>query len=130
MSTQTEKTAIEKFLTAYTEALNSANTALIPSFYTEDGLFMPNGFKALTTGDLLNGSKSFFKKANFHIGYAVPDTVVDGDYAFVQTTAQTTTTDTEKSQEIRQTSRDFFVFRKEKEDWKIYRYIFNKMTVN
>ena len=128
MSTQTEKTAIEKLLTAYAEAFNSANTASLPSFYTEDGLLMPDGFQGLTTEDLLNRSKSFFKKTRFQMDFAVPDIVIDGEYAFMQTTAKTTTTNLEKNQEVKQTSRDFFVLRKEKEGWKIFRYIFNNVV--
>lgn len=130
MSTQTEKTAVEKLLTAYAEVLNSANTASLPSFYTEDGLLMPDGFQGLTIEDLLNRSKSFFNKIRFQIDFAEPETVIDGEYAFVQTTAKTTTTNLENNQEVKQTSRDFFVLRKEKEGWKIYRYIFNNVTEN
>ncbi|WP_185974357.1 YybH family protein [Litoribacter populi] len=127
MSTQFEKTAVEKLLTDYAEALNSANTALIPSFYTADGLFMPDGYKGLPTEDLLGTSKGFFKNVRFQIDFTVPDTVIDGEYAFVQTMAKTTTTKLEKNQEVKQTSRDFFVLRKGKEGWKIYRYIFNNV---
>lgn len=130
MNTQNERATVEKMLTAYADALNYANTALIPSFYAEDGLIMPDGFRELTIHNLVERSKSFFDKVRFQIDYALPETVIDGEYAFVKTIAKTTTVNLESNQEIKQTSRDFFVFRKEKEDWKIYRYIFNKMKVN
>lgn len=126
MNTQPDKAAVENLLTAYANAINSANTALIPSFYTEDGRLMPEDSKDLTKEDLVKRSQKFFKQVRFQINYAAPDTIIDGDYAFVQTTAKTTTTSLETSKVEDRTSRDFFVLRKEKEDWKIFRYVFNK----
>lgn len=126
MNTQPDKTAVENLLTAYAKAINSANTGLIPSFYTEDGRLMPEDSKDLTKEDLVKRSQKFFKQVRFQMNYAAPDTIIDGDYAFVQTTAKTTTTSLETSKVEDRTSRDFFVLRKEKEDWKIFRYVFNK----
>jgi ketosteroid isomerase-like protein len=125
MQTQNERQAAEGLLRAYAEALNSATTALIPSFYTQDGLFLPQGSKALTFTDLPQRSVSFFKKVRFYIDYSLKDIAVDKGYAFVEATAKTRTTDLATNQELTQTSRDFFVLRKEQEEWKIYRYIFN-----
>lgn len=127
MSTQPEKTAVANLLSDYANAINTANTALIASFYTQDGRLMPEGLKDLTKGDLINRGQKFFQQVRFQIDYAVPDTVIDGEYAFVQTTAKTTTTSLETKKVEDQTSRDFFVLRKEKEDWKIFRYVFNKL---
>ncbi|MDB5263792.1 MAG: hypothetical protein JWQ14_3075 [Adhaeribacter sp.] len=127
MSIQNNKAAAEKMLAGYAEALNSADTALIPSFYTKDGLFMPESSKALTSGDLLKSSKSFLKKQRFQISFSVQDIVVDGDYAFVQATAKTSTSNFAANQEFSQTSRDFFVLRNEQDEWKIFRYIFNNV---
>ncbi|RYY23623.1 MAG: hypothetical protein EOP41_06335 [Sphingobacteriaceae bacterium] len=45
MSILNEQQAAEQLLSGYAEVLNAANTALIPSFYTQDGAFMPDGFK-------------------------------------------------------------------------------------
>lgn len=130
MSTQPDKTVVENLLTDYADAINSANTAFIPSFYTEDGRLMPEGSKDLTKEDLVNRSQKFFKQVRFKIAYTVPDTIIiDGNYAFVQTTAKSTTTNLETNKVKDQTSRDFFVLRKEKEDWKIFRYVFNKFKV-
>ena len=75
---------------------------------------------------LLNsGSQGYFKKLKFHIEYTVKDTTVDDRFAFVHAAAQTTTTDLVNGQESSTSTRDFFVFRKESDQWMIYRYIFN-----
>jgi len=126
MNKQSESTAVLNLLTDYANALNAANTALIPSFYTEEGQLMPDGLKNLTKKDLLRNSQKFFKQISFQIAYAAPDTIIDGNYAFVQTTAKTTTKNLRVNKIEDQTTRDFFVLRKENEDWKILRYIFNK----
>ena len=36
-----------QLLAQYAEALNSANLALLPGFYTADGVFMPDGRASL-----------------------------------------------------------------------------------
>lgn len=51
-----EKQAAEKLLAGYAAALNSANATSLSSFYTYDGLFMPDGFKSLTATDLEKAS--------------------------------------------------------------------------
>lgn len=72
-----KKQQFEKLLTAYAGALNSANIAIIPSFYAEDGLIMPDGFKELRIHNLVERSKGFFDKVRFQIDYALPETVID-----------------------------------------------------
>ncbi|TXK36948.1 nuclear transport factor 2 family protein [Pontibacter qinzhouensis] len=127
MKTQTEQAAVEKLLSQYAQALNTADAPSIPSFYTEDGQFMPHGFRVLSTGELVKRSNNYFKKVRFQIDYYVQNTIVDGGYAFVQATAKTITTDFATNREAQQTSRDFFVLRKEQEEWKIFRYTFNNL---
>ena len=119
--------AAEQLLAYYAEALNAANPALLPTLYTADGVFMPDGVATLPAGALPGKGSSFFAKSRLHISYAVEDVTVGGEYAFVQATARTATTDLASGQETARTSRDFFVLRQESQDWKIYRYLFNSV---
>ena len=114
-------------LAHYAEALNSANTSLLPALYTADGVFMPDGRASLPASVLPGKGASFFAKTRFHITYAVEEVTVRGEYAFVQATARAATTDLATGQEATRTSRDFFVLRQEGQDWKIYRYLFNSV---
>jgi len=116
-----------QLLAQYAEALNSANPARLPGFYTPDGLFMPDGRAPLPVGALPSQAASFFAKTRLHISYVAEEVTVDGAYAFVQATARTATTDLATGQETARTSRDFFVLRQEGEAWKIYRYVFNSV---
>jgi ketosteroid isomerase-like protein len=119
--------AAQQLLAHYAEALNSANTALLPALYTPDGVFMPDGVAPLPAGALPGKGAGFFAKSRFHISYAVEDVTVSGEYAFVQATARTATTSLATGREVARTSQDFFVLRQEAQDWKIYRYLFNSV---
>ncbi|RZL13733.1 MAG: hypothetical protein EOO62_07365 [Hymenobacter sp.] len=119
--------AAQQLLAHYAEALNAANTALLPTLYTADGVFMPDGMAALLADALPGKGSSFFAKSRFHISYAVEDVTMGSEYAFVQATARTATTDLATGREVARTSRDFFVLRQESQDWKIYCYLFNRV---
>ena len=119
--------AARQLLAQYAEALNAADTARLPSLYTADGLFLPDGRPPLPADALPGNAESFFAKTRLHISYAVEDVTVGGGYAFVQATARTATTDLATGREVARTSRDFFVLRQENQDWKIYRYVFNSV---
>jgi ketosteroid isomerase-like protein len=119
--------AAQQLLAHYAEALNAANTALLPALYTTDGVFMPDGVAPLPASALSGKGSSFFANSRFHISYAVEDVTVSGEYAFVQATARTATTSLATGREVARTSQDFFVLRQEAQDWKIYRYLFNSV---
>ncbi|RYE03599.1 MAG: hypothetical protein EOP44_06310 [Sphingobacteriaceae bacterium] len=127
MSTINEQQAAGQLLSGYAEVLNTANTALIPSFYTHDGAFMPNGYRTLTKEDLENAAGKYLKNANFKISYAIQSVTIKQEYAFIDATAQTTAVSLNENNEVSQISRDFFVLRKEGSDWKIFRYLFNRI---
>ncbi|RYY30261.1 MAG: hypothetical protein EOP41_00990 [Sphingobacteriaceae bacterium] len=126
MSTLNEQQAAEQLLSGYAEVLNAANTALIPSFYTHDGAFMPDGFKTLTKKDLDNAGGKYLKNTGFKIKYAIISVTITPEYTFIDATAQTTAVSVGKKEEANLSSRDFFVLRKEGSDWKIFRYLFNR----
>ncbi|MBS7565470.1 nuclear transport factor 2 family protein [Mucilaginibacter sp. Bleaf8] len=126
MSTTNEKLAAEQVLHAYAEVLNKADIALISSFYAFDGLFMAQGFKTLAKKDLDAAGSKFLKVGNFKINYAIQNVTVENEFAFIDATARTTIT-RRGGEEISDNSRDFFVLRKDGTDWKIYRYLFNKI---
>jgi len=119
--------AAEQLLARYAEALNAANTTLLPTLYTADGVFMPDGVASLPASALADKGDSFFIKSHLHIRYAVEEVTSGGEYAFVQATARTATINRATGQEVACTSRDFFVLRQEGQDWKIYRYLFNSV---
>ncbi|SNC65450.1 conserved hypothetical protein [Hymenobacter gelipurpurascens] len=127
MSTQPETLAAEHLLTQYAQALNSADTAALASFYTPDGVFMPEGLTTLPVSELLARAEAFFAKEEFQIDFAVESVAVDGAYCFVRATASTRSTERATQRELGRRSRDFFVLRQQPQGWKIFCYIFNSV---
>jgi len=125
METNKENQII-KLLDEYASALSAGAIELIPGFYAEDGLFMPNSLKNFSKSDfLIKSSGIFLKTTAFKIKYAVKSIVMDDNYAFVSAIAETSTRDSLTGNVTPNTTRDFFVLRKTDDDWKIYRYMFN-----
>jgi ketosteroid isomerase-like protein len=130
MSTQNEKQAAEKLLAGFADVLNNANADAIASFYTQDGVFMPDGFKKLTATDLGMAGNQYLKKSGFQISYDIESVTFDREFAFVETIAKIKVRSDSDDKTFSQSSRDFFVLRKEEAQWKIYRYIFNHVRAN
>lgn len=125
METNKEKQII-KLLNQYAFALSAGASELIPAFYAEDGLFMPNNLKSFSRADIIiKSSGHFLKTSDFKIEYTAKNIVVEDNYAFVSASAKTSTKDSLTGKITSNTTRDFFVLRKTDDGWKIYRYMFN-----
>jgi ketosteroid isomerase-like protein len=122
---QPEMQAAEKLLADYAQALNTANAAAIPSFYTQDGVFLPDGYRQLAVADLKKSGSSYLQRSNFRISYEIKNVVAENGYVFVDAQAKTTSHDPATRLEKNLNSLDFFVLRKEGAEWKIFRYLFN-----
>lgn len=129
MYPEQETQAAEHLLTRYAHALTTTDAAALPTFYTADGLFLPAGSKPLPARTLPASATVFFSKGRFHLRYSAPQVTVDGNYAFVQATAHTTTTALTSGRAEHRTSRDFFVLRREAQAWRIFRYLFQPEQV-
>lgn len=117
---------IAELLKGYALAINDAQTASIAAFYSEEGLFMPEGFKTLTKQDLSpKKSSNFVRKTDFKIEYTIEKIEVEDNFAFVSATAKTSKKESATNDAVINQTRDFFVLRKEECSWKIFRYVFN-----
>ncbi|GGH59943.1 ketosteroid isomerase-like protein [Filimonas zeae] len=127
MHTQEDARIVQELIIQYAKVLNEADALSIPAFYSEDGLLMPHAFKTLSGKNLAASGAGWLKKNAFHIDYTIQHITVDNKYAFAEADAVVKQTDPLTNREIVKTSRDFFVLRKERENWKIYRYLFNNV---
>lgn len=125
MSTPNAMQAAENLLTDYAEVLNTANNLSIASFYTFDGLFMPEGYKTIKAYDLKKSGKNYLKNQDFHISFDIQSVNEEDGFVFVQANATTNSNPTIGSGSVQRHSRDFFVLRREDTVWKIYLYLFN-----
>lgn len=124
--TQQLRQAIDGFATT----LNTANGTLIQDFFTDDGKFMPQGFGTLSSQQLEASANSFLAVNAFHIAFEIQDISIDDDFATVIAKATTSQRKPGSAAAIEKTSRDFFVYRKIDNAWKIHRYIFNNVILH
>ncbi len=128
MEQLTEKSAIEKLLFSYRDALNASDVNKVLQLYTNDGIFMPSNAPSAVGQEQIKGSYEFvFKTIQLNIEFFIDEIVVNGDYAFARTTSKGTTLIHANSQTVAEENRELFVLQKTNGQWKISRYMFNKM---
>jgi len=128
MNQATEKTAIEKLLFSYRDALNTSDVGKVLSLYANDGVFMPSNAPSAIGHEQIKGSYEFvFSQIQLNIEFYIDEIVVNGDYAFARTTSKGTTLIHANGQTVAEENRELFVLQQVEGQWKISRYMFNKM---
>ena len=128
MEQTTEKTAIEKLLFSYRDALNTSEVNKVLPLYTNDGVFMPSNAPSAIGQEQVKAAYDFvFSQIQLNIEFYIDEIVVNGDYAFARTTSKGTTLIHANKQTVAEENRELFVLQKTKGQWKISRYMFNKM---
>ncbi len=128
MEQTTEKTAIEKVLFSYRDALNASDVNKVLPLYTSDGVFMPSNAPSAIGQDQVQVAYEFvFSQIQLNIEFHIDEIVVNGDYAFARTTSKGTTLIHANKQTVAEENRELFVLQKTNGQWKIARYMFNKM---
>ena len=124
----TEKTAIEQLLFKYRDALNASDAGKVLSLYTTDGVFMPAAAPTSVGQEKVKDAYEFvFNSIQLNIEFYIDEIVVDGDFAFARTTSKGTTLIHASGATVPEENRELFVLQKEEGNWKIARYMFNKM---
>ena len=128
MNNQTEKLAIEKLLFSYRDALNTSDVNKVLPLYTNDGVFMPSNAPSAIGQEQVKASYEFvFKSIQLNIEFFIDEVEVAGDFAFARTTSKGTTLIHANGQSVPEENRELFVLQKVNGQWKIARYMFNKM---
>lgn len=123
-----ETEAIQKLLFAYRDALNASNVDQVMPLYAADGVFMPSGGPTAVGREQVKGSYEYvFKTIQLNIEFFIDEVVVNGDYAFARTTSKGTTLIHANGETVPEENREIFVLQKVEGQWKISRYMFNKM---
>lgn len=124
----TEKSAIEKTLFSYRDALNASDVSKVLTLYSNDGVFMPSNAPTAIGQEQVKDAYAFvFNAIQLNIEFFIDEIVVNGDYAFVRTTSKGTTLIHATGQRVPEENRELFVLHKAGGQWKIARYMFNKM---
>lgn len=128
MNTTNDRTAIETLLFNYRDALNASSVEKVMLLYTVDGVFMPTGFpSAVGTEQVKAAYASVFSAIQLNIEFYIDEIVVTGDHGFARTTSRGTTLIHANGQTVAEENRELFVLQRTNGEWRIARYMFNKM---
>ena len=130
MTNQDQTQQLRQAIDGFAATLNAAEAASLQDLFTADGKFMPHGFRTLSSKQLESSANSFLASNAFHIAFEIQNIDINNDFATVITRAKTAQRKPGSAAKIERTSRDFFVFRKIGNAWKIHRYIFNNVNSN
>ncbi len=124
-----EKNEIKKLLFTYRDALNASDVNKVLPLYTEDGIFMPSGAPTAIGTEQVKGAYEFvFSNIELSIEFYIDEISINGDYAFARTTSKGSTLIHATGATVPEENRELFVLQKENGQWKIDRYMFNKMN--
>lgn len=127
METTTEKSAIEKLIFSYQDALNASDTSKVIEFYTKNGLLMPNSAPTADGAGQIKGFYQYvFDNFSYMLQFSIIEIEVSGNYAFARSTSKGSFIIKAKGQTIPDENRELFVLEKVDGKWKIAVYMFNK----
>jgi uncharacterized protein (TIGR02246 family) len=127
MEQTTDKTAVEKLLFSYRDALNASDVNKVLPLYTNDGVFMPSNAPSAIGQEQVKAAYEFvFSQIQLNIEFYIDEIVVTGDFAFARTTSKGSTLIHANKQTVAEENRELFVLQKTNGQWKIARYMFNK----
>ena len=122
-----EKTAIEKLLFSYRDALNASDVSKVLRLYAAQGVFMPASAPTSVGQEQVKGAYEFvFKNIQINIEFFIDEITVTGDFAFLRTTSKGISLIRANGQTVPEENRELFVLLKENGTWRIARYMFNK----
>jgi len=122
-----DKAAVEKTLNKYFNSLNESDVKTAVGSYTTDGVFMAAGAPtAIGTAQLTTAYEYLFEAIQLNVEVTIDEVIIKDDISFVRTHSIGSTNIHATGQKIPAENREFFLLRKEQEDWKIARYLFNQ----
>jgi uncharacterized protein (TIGR02246 family) len=124
-----DKKQIEVLIETYQKALATSDATLASSLYTKNAKFMPSaGPSAIGTANIKGSYEYVFSLITVNIAFTIDEVVFIGNYAYVTSTSKGTSLIKATNSTVPEINREFFLFEKEGGQWKIARYMFNKMT--
>ena len=127
METTTEKSAIEKLIFSYQDALNASDVSKVIELYTKNGVLMPNIAPTANGVGQIKGTYQYvFDNFSYTLQFSIIEIEVSGNYAFARSTSKGSVTTKANGQTVPDENRELFVFEKVDGKWKIARYMFNK----
>lgn len=128
---QKESDAIKNLITvSYSDALKASSSDAVTSAFTSDGVVMgPGAPTAAGSTQLKTTYESIFGAVGLNLNFKIDEIIVGNNYGFVRSTSAGTAIVKTNGASAAEENRELFVVKKNNNDWKIARYIYNKMGV-
>ena len=129
VNTEEERNAIEATLMNYGAALNASDVDGVLALYAEDGVFMPTEAPtAVGKEQIRTAYEHVFGVIKLDIAFTIDEIVQYGDFAFARTLSMGEVTVLAEDVTLPEENRELFVLEKAGDEWRIARYMFNKMS--
>ena len=120
-----DKADITKLLKTYEQALNDSNTSKILKLYSTDPIFMPQGSRALEgRASVEKGYVHVFENLDLNVKFDIYEIEIYGNTAWARTSSSGKTKLLKAGTTVKEGNNELFVFKKQKGQWKIHRYLF------
>lgn len=123
-----EQAAIEKLIISYQAALNASEVNKVIALYTENGVLMANAAPTAEGTEAVKGTYQYvFDNFTYNLQFSIIEVVVNGNTAFARSTSKGSFVIKSSGETVPDENRELFVFEKVKGEWKIARYMYNKV---
>jgi uncharacterized protein (TIGR02246 family) len=125
--TTMEKSAVEKLIFAYQDALNASDVNKVIELYTKNGVLMANSAPTAEGAEQVKGTYQYvFDNFSYTLQFSIIEIVVNGNTAFARSTSKGSFVIKSSGQTVPDENRELYVFEKVGGNWKIARYMYNK----
>ena len=128
MTTTPDEQQIRDLLTTYAKALKTGDVELATSIYTDDAVVMGNEMPTNQGAEIRRSYETNFDLIRLDVEFTFDGLVIDGNIAYGHTRSQGTITMLATDDTIPSSARELLVFARQSGEWKIARYMFNKMS--
>ena len=123
-----EQKLIEQLIEKYIEAINASRTDALVSLFTPDGVLMAPDAPTMEGTDQLTAFFNYsFGTIKIDAQIHFDEIFVSGDHGYARTHSQVELTVAQVDATQSEENRELFVVRKLDGEWKISRYMFNKL---
>lgn len=118
--------SIEQLIQTYERALNTNDLEKIVGLYGEEPVFMPQHAPALVGREAVRaGYEQVFATLNLDIRFEVHEVQEAGDWAWARTSSAGRARILATQVDVTEGNNELFVFRRERGQWRIHRYLFS-----
>jgi len=128
MTTTPDEQQIRDLLTTYAKALKTSDVELATSIYTDDAVVMGHEMPTNQGAEIRRSYETNFDLIRLDVEFTLDGLVVDGNTAYGHTRSQGTITKLATDDTVPSSARELLVFARQSGEWKIARYMFNKMS--